>query len=215
MLLSMRGADQNLANPSGLLLEAVLMLQHIGQNDVASRIHNGWLRTLEEGIHTYDIFLEGTSKQKVGTKEFTRAIISNLGKLPETLPAVTYKDVPKLHIATKPVIPQTKQLVGVDIFIHWNQGTPDLLGKSVERIQSSSLRLQVITNRGVKVYPDGFSETFCTDHWRCRFMTVEGETIQSEQIIEIYNNFITAGFDCIKTENLYTFDGVPGFSSVH
>ncbi len=77
MLLSMRGAGQNLANPSGLLLGAVLMLQHIGQNDVASRIHNGWLRTLEEGIHTYDIFLEGTSKQKVGTKEFTRAVISN------------------------------------------------------------------------------------------------------------------------------------------
>jgi isocitrate dehydrogenase len=46
-------------------------------------------------------------------------------------------------------------------------------------------------------------------------MTLEGVAIQSEQIIEIYNNFIIAGFDCIKTENLYTFDEVPGFSSVH
>src|ERR1700716_1302737 len=63
-----RRAGQNLANPSGLLLGAIMMLVHIGQTNIAERVHNGWLRTIEDGIHTYDIYDESVSKQKVGTK---------------------------------------------------------------------------------------------------------------------------------------------------
>src|SRR5450631_3598876 len=85
-----RRAGQNLANPSGLLLGGVLMLVHIGQPDVAELVHNAWLRTLEDGVHTYDIFQEGVSKQKVGTKEFAEAVIARLGQKPNTLKPVTY-----------------------------------------------------------------------------------------------------------------------------
>src|SRR5579863_8625433 len=85
-----RRAGQNLANPSGLLHGALLMLVHIGQPDVAERIHNAWLRTMEDGIHTYDIFTEGKSKQKVGTKEFGDAVIARLGQKPQTLKAIEY-----------------------------------------------------------------------------------------------------------------------------
>ena len=85
-----RRAGQNLANPSGLLLGAVLMLVHIGQPEVAERVHNAWLRTMEDGVHTYDIFREGISKQKVGTKEFGEAVVARLGQMPETLKAVKY-----------------------------------------------------------------------------------------------------------------------------
>src|SRR6186997_3594448 len=86
-----RRAGQNLANPSGLLLGAVMMLVHIGQTSVAERVHNAWLRTIEDGVHTYDIFDEGVSKQKVGTKEFGQAVVQRLGKKPHTLKAVAYK----------------------------------------------------------------------------------------------------------------------------
>ena len=79
-----RRAGQNLANPSGLLLGGVLMLVHIDQPEVAERVHNAWLRTIEDGIHTYDIFNEGVSKQKVGTKEFAEAVVARLGKKPQT-----------------------------------------------------------------------------------------------------------------------------------
>ena len=81
-----RRAGQNIANPSGLLQGAIMMLNHIGQTDVAEKVQNAWLKTLEDGIHTYDIFKEGTSKQKVGTKEFAQAVIANLGKKPTILP---------------------------------------------------------------------------------------------------------------------------------
>src|ERR671938_430394 len=86
-----RRAGQNLANPSGLLLGAVMMLVHVGLTEHAERVHNGWLKTIEDGIHTYDIYDESVSKQKVGTKEFAEAVAKRLGQMPEQLKAVTYK----------------------------------------------------------------------------------------------------------------------------
>src|ERR671914_573196 len=86
-----RRAGQNLANPSGLLLGAVMMLVHIGQATVAERVHNAWLRTIEDGIHTYDIYEEGKSKEKVGTREFAEAVVERLGQKPQTLKAVSYQ----------------------------------------------------------------------------------------------------------------------------
>ncbi len=77
-----RRAGQNLANPSGLLLGAVMMLVHIDQPDVATSVHNAWLRTIEDGIHTYDIYVDGVSKQRVGTREFADAVIARLGQVP-------------------------------------------------------------------------------------------------------------------------------------
>ena len=78
-------AGQNLANPSGLLNAAVMVLIHIGQAEVANRIQNAWLKTLEEGVHTADIYDPGRSTKKVGTSEFTEAVIDRLGEEPETL----------------------------------------------------------------------------------------------------------------------------------
>src|SRR2546423_14882111 len=88
-----RRAGQNLANPSGLFLGAVMMLVHIGQTDVAERAHNAWLRTMEDGVHTYDIYKEGVSKEKVGTREFAAAVAARVGARPEKLKAVSYKAV--------------------------------------------------------------------------------------------------------------------------
>src|SRR5271169_2929214 len=82
-----RRAGQNLANPSGLLLGAVLMLVHINQPEVAAKVHNAWLRTIEDGVHTYDVFTEGVSTAKVGTKEFAAAVIERLGQKPQKLKA--------------------------------------------------------------------------------------------------------------------------------
>jgi isocitrate dehydrogenase len=208
-------AGKNLANPSGLLLAAVMMLQHIGQPEVAARVHNAWLKTIEDGIHTFDIYREGISKQQVGTKEFAKAVIDRLGQLPEKLSPVSYKEAPKLHAVLKPRQKQKKELFGVDIFLDWDKGTAEELGKALEQFKAGNLKLRVITNRGVKVYPGGLPETFCTDHWRCRFHAEPGETIEHRQIAELYSQLVAAGYDCIKTENLYLFDGEPGFAAVH
>ena len=208
-----RRAGQNVANPSGLLQGAIMMLNHISQSDIAEKVQNAWLTTLEEGIHTYDIYKEGVSKAKVGTNEFAEAIISNLGRTPQHLTPVKY-DAEYQMILPKYTrkSPALKELEGVDLFVHWSGENPNELAEKVSKLALSDLKLSMITNRGIKVWPDGFKETFCTDHWRCRFKPVSSSSLEKEQIIEVLKNALNEGVDVIKTENLYRFDGVAAYS---
>jgi isocitrate dehydrogenase len=210
-----RRAGQNMANPSGLLLAGVMMMVHLGQSDVAERVHNAWLRTVEDGVHTYDIFREGVSKQKVGTKEFGEAIVARLGQKPQTLKPVSYVSgeniPPGSAVTVRP--PARKEIVGVDVFVAWDQEgrNPNVLGAALEKLQVEGVKLKMISNRGQKVYPDGLPETFCVDHWRCRYLATGG-TITHAQIIALLQAVADAGFDFIKTENLCSFDGEKGYS---
>ena len=208
-----RRAGQNAANPSGLLQGAIMMLNHIGQTEIAEKVQNAWLKTLEDGIHTYDIFKEGTSKQKVSTSEFAEAVIANLGQNPAILKSVSYANNSALNLPKYKRKPAAKkELVGVDVFVHWNGSNPNELAEKVKRIESNGLKLSMITNRGIKVWPDGFEETFCTDHWRCRFKPNDGIEINKSNIIELLQNAMNENIDSIKTENLYSFDGKAGYS---
>jgi isocitrate dehydrogenase len=205
-------AGKNVANPSGLLRASVMMLNHIGQQDVAEKVMNAWSCTIEEGIHTMDIYQEGTSSQLVNTTEFGEAVIERLGKVPKKLPAVSYKKGVKLDLPkyTRPK-PAKKTLKGVDVFVDWKGEDPDELGAILQKL-NNELELIMITNRGVKVWPGGFDETFCTDHWRCRYQLKEGDEAQKSSVVGVLQNAIDHGVDIIKTENLYEFDGKRGYS---
>ena len=213
-----RRAGQNLANPTGLLLGAVMMLVHIGQADVAERVHNAWLRTIEDGVHTYDIYAEGVSREKVGTKEFAEAVVARLGQTPQTLKSVSYnaasnEPFANTQSATTERPRAKKELVGVDVFLDWVEGSANQLGEKLALVAGEELRLTMISNRGVKVWPGGHSETFCSDHWRCRFISqTEGGAVTHDQIVQLLRRVAGAGFDFIKTENLCNFDGERGYS---
>ncbi len=209
-----RRAGQNVANPSGLLQGAIMMLTHIGQSEIAEKVQNAWLKTIEEGIHTYDLYKDGTSSRLVGTDEFADAVISNLGKKPGTLQSVHYEHDKQIVIPPyKRREPAHKELVGVDLFVHWQGTNPDVLAEAMKTIQFPDVVLTMITNRGIKVWPEGFSETFCTDHWRCRFKHVTtGKAIDKNDIILLLSAAQKAGIDIVKTENLYTFNGVDAYS---
>ena len=105
-----------------------------------------------------------------------------------------------------------KELRGVDIFVDWPGTESDVLAAKLQSIETSEVKLSMITNRGIKVWPNGFSETFCTDHWRCRFETTGGRQISKKEIIALLQNAEDNAIDTIKTENLYAFDGRPAFS---
>jgi isocitrate dehydrogenase len=208
-----RRAGQNVANPSGLLQGAVMMLNHIGQSDVAAKVQNAWLKTLEDGIHTYDIYREGSSKKKVGTTEFADAVIENLGKQPSILTSVSYTNNAKMNLPKyKRKTPAKKELMGVDVFVHWRGEDPNELASKIKTIETDEVKLTMITNRGIKVWPEGFKETFCTDHWRCRFKHSKSLTIKKEDIVLLLQNAIAQQIDTIKTENLYAFDGIAKYS---
>jgi isocitrate dehydrogenase len=215
-----RRAGQNLANPSGLFLGAVMMLVHLGQTDVAERAHNAWLRTIEDGVHTYDIFKEGVSKEKVGTREFAEAVVARVGQKPETLKAVSYSAAGAddegsfASRMARTSESSSKETVGVDVYLDWSEGGADQLGQAVEKLNGDGVKLSSISNRGVKVYPGGSPETFCSDHWRCRFVADAGEggAVTHVQIASLLTRFSESGLDFIKTENLCNFDGQPGYS---
>lgn len=208
-----RRAGQNLANPSGLLLGGVLMLVHIGQTDVAERVHNAWLRTIEDGVHTYDIFAEGVSKQKVGTQEFAAAVVERLGQTPQTLKAVHYKQAePAKHAAHAEKAAAKAELVGVDVFVEWTPRTPDDLAATLEKANGGGLSMNMIDNRGVKVWPGGMSETLCTDSFRCRFLAPGGASVTARQVLDLLGRVNDLGLNIAKTENLRTYDGQPGYT---
>jgi isocitrate dehydrogenase len=204
------------ANPSGLLHGAIQMLVHIGQVDVATTIHNAWLSTIEKGLHTQDIYREGQSLKCIGTQAFPDAVIAHLGEQPKTLSVANYHHAKKLDLP--PVqrhAPSHKKLVGVDVFLQWQGSTPNLLGEQLASLEHNSLGLQVITNRGVKVWPHGFPETFCVDHWRCRFVAQDGRRVTFDDLLTLQRVIHSAQLAIIKTENLYDFDGQPGYAGVH
>jgi isocitrate dehydrogenase len=215
-------AGKGVANPSGLLLAAVMMLVHIRQSAVATRIHNAWLRTIEDGFTTAE--LQSTTGRSVGTREFAAAVIERLGQSPQQLRAVAYADAPQTRTTAPPLYvaapAASKAIVGVDVFVHAAGVTADFLAGRLATLahqpRPAGFQLQMITNRGVKVWPGGFPETFCTDHWRCRFVGVDADqqprAVTNRDIIDLLHNLESDGLDFIKTENLCTFDGEAGYA---
>lgn len=219
-------AGKGIANPSGLLNGACMMLVHLGQNTVAEKIQNAWLKTLEDGIHTGDLYNAEHSKQRVGTAAFAQAIIERLGQKPVLLRPVELGNGKPIVVKEPERLRAEKQLIGVDVFIDWNDANrnPDILGYALSTMNTAELKLKLITNRGVRVYPEGQAGTFCSDHWRCRFvseksvfdpkseMMIETVPIQQKHVYRLLKKLYNAGFDCIQTENLYLINGKRAYS---
>lgn len=214
-------AGQDKANPSGMLSAAILMLRYTGQGVIAERIENAWLKTIEDGFHTGDIASRAHTKNLVGTRAFAAAIIDRLGQVPVHLApaqsgANTGLDVAPARFAPQPRAAQSKQLVGVDVFL--DQGTMtgpqiDTLAAQLDRISHGlGLSLAMISSRGTAVWPQGTPHTFTVDHWRCRFEQTQGQQTNPAKIAELLLLMARAGLPAIKTENLYQFDGKAGYT---
>jgi isocitrate dehydrogenase len=210
-----RRAGQNLANPSGLLLGAVMMLVHIGQPDVAERVHNAWLTTLEDGVHTYDVFEEGVSKEKVGTREFARAVVERVGRKPTRLKPVSYAAASAITVR-KPVAPQTVDakmvLDGVDVYVMWESGDSDALAAKLQPLAAPEFGLKMMTSRGTKVWPDGQPETYRGDQFRCRLLAAGGRSVSYADVAAVLGRLAQSGLKFAQTESLHSFDGERGYT---
>lgn len=211
-------AGQGIANPSGLLLGSIMMLTHIGQGDVAEKVHNAWLKTIEDGVHTGDIYKDGVSKQRVGTDDFCKAVIERMGEKPNTLNEVFYPSVsgglelPPLK--KRDIIGKT--LVGADVFVEWRGAErasgSDELAIIARQALVEGVELSIISNRGTKVWPDGQGETFCAPLWTLRYKS-KGVELTSSQVTKLLDNLYNAGLPFVKVEKLYEFEnGKPGYT---
>jgi isocitrate dehydrogenase len=135
---------EHIANPSGLLQAALLMLEHIGgkQNLKAKEIiQRAWLSTLEDGLHTRDLAtaMNGeanpTTKKVLNTNEFTGELINRIrllknnqhvpiekfSRLLDSTATQPGEDwIGKLN-RTRPYLnPQVEEkTLGMDIFVKW------------------------------------------------------------------------------------------------
>ena len=208
-------AGQNIANPSGLLHGAIMMLSHLGLPDYASTIHNAWLKTIEDGMHTGDIANEMT-KQKLGTKEFAEAVIERLGEEPETYRPVKYKKTSGNTEIRAVMAEQTEErkLIGADLFVHWYGQDVQALSEKLLAISDERMSLNLISCKGLKMWPDVQNEMDVTDRYRARFLPESEDTVLTHQdVADLLNRAAEAGVDFIKVETLFTFDGKPGFSA--
>jgi isocitrate dehydrogenase len=211
-------AGQGIANPSGLINAAVLMLYHIGQGETAAKIGNALLYTLENGQHTSDIAVD--KKSALSTMEFAKAVAKNLGKKPAKLKAFENGSgkavkMPKAEDTTQSI--RTKRLTGVDVFVDFDSADISQLGTKINGCGTQRLALDAVSSRGMVMFnpkkpgekPDVDA---VTDLWACRFMGAEGE-VANEDIRSLLHNLEAMGLEWVRVENLYTFDHVAGYSA--
>lgn len=211
-------AGKGIANPSGLMNAAVLMLYHVGQGEVAAKIGNALLYTLENGQHTGDIAAPG--KKGLSTMEFAKAVVANLGKGPKTLTAFATGSgqpvkMPRAEDTTQSI--RTKRLTGVDVFIDYDHADAHALGAKIEECGTARLPLDSLSSRGMVMFNPKNREAkpevdAVTDLWACRFIGQEGG-VGNDDIRTILHNIEALGLDWVKVENLYTFDHVAGFAA--
>ncbi|MCS6776211.1 MAG: NADP-dependent isocitrate dehydrogenase [Chloroherpetonaceae bacterium] len=205
-------AGRNVANPTAMILSAVLMLRHIGAFDAAARIKRAVLLTLEQGVHTADIAAPG--HRAVSTTEFADAVIGNLGKESPNWHMREWRPLrlPDASSLRQPALPTHRRVIGADVFVEW-RGTAEALGGQLEAlVEGTPLRLKMVSNRGTRVYPPTGALTDCVDHWRCRFVlrSVEG-TLEDALLLSLLQR-LSAQLRWMHVEKLQEFDGEPAFT---
>ena len=196
-------AGKGIANPTALLLSSFQMLQHLGLHKTKLRIESALIQTLKDGIKTGDL------GGKSNTKEFTKAIISNLEPVLED----EFKDPVPLRIKSgmlKTYKEVEEYCHGVDVFVENPKGLPTMPE------QVDNLKLKMISNRGTKVYPGVMPKIWLVDHHRCRYVATDANgnymNIGDEEIFDLIREISSAGIKWMHIEKLQLFDGELGYS---
>lgn len=220
-------AGQDIANPSGLIQAAVMMLNHIGQFETANLIRNALYKTIENGIHTADIYNEKVSVRKVGCREFARAVIENLGEAPKQLAAANFqkaKEHKKVEIKTKITLP--KSLIGFDLYIDWQKNFDALLDV-LKQLESDEFEVKMISAKGLLLWP--LSDKFMMPDYAGGLTTlrftgkgicgknssdiISSKTISNQDIVKMLSYLNEKNIDFVKYEGLYLFDGKPAYTA--
>lgn len=206
-------AGKDIANPSALLQGAIIMLVHLDEIETANTIQNAWLKTIEDGIHTGDIY-GSHSKEKVGTKAFAQAVVDRLGQKPSHFAESNYQPRKNKDPIRAVMAPprEERKLVGVDIFVHWRDKPLQEMIEKMTACVYDGLTLKTVSCKGLIMWPNADHNMDVTDRYRCRFTPDDvNQEVTHLGIAGLLSCIAEKGVDYIKMENLFTFDDVPGF----
>jgi isocitrate dehydrogenase len=204
-------AGKNKANPTALVLSAAMMLRHIGEGKAANDVEQAVLVTLESGIRTSDMM---GVQNPASTTDFTKAVISNLGKRSKVSPPRDYQKVelPATQLGVNAVSAKSRRVTGVDVYVE-SELEPTTLAASLDDLaKPSPLRLEMITNRGAMVYPSSGRRVALVDHFRCRFVARNAASDVADADILALLATIGGTYRWMHIEKLQEFDGKAAFS---
>lgn len=205
-------AGKNVINPTALVLTGVMMLRHLGEFEAAADIEHSVLVTLDSGIRTRDI--AGDDGSAASTTAYTDAIIENLGKRSERWELREYRPLrpPVVDPAPDFVKPQSRAVVGLDVFVESPLSAAELGASLMELTADTKLSLKMIGNRGTKVFPPTGAITDCADHWRCRFIIKEAPGDLDDAYVNEVLVRISSRHRWMHVEKLLEFDEELGFT---
>jgi isocitrate dehydrogenase len=71
-------ADQDVINPSSVILSGVMMFDHLGWREVSQTIIDALTKSIKQKRVTYDLHRQMEGATKLKTSEFASAIIENM-----------------------------------------------------------------------------------------------------------------------------------------
>jgi len=205
-------AGKDVANPSAVLLSAVMMLRHLGEVEAAATVENAVLATYEEGV-SVPKDVPGV-ENPVGTKAFAEAVIANFGKVP-AMGAVAGRKPLTIPVSSRDPVsvrPKERATIGCDIFIEAGCDAETLGDFLKANAPGFGLKLKMISNRGTQVYPGRGAETDVVDHWRCRHLVDGGAFPTADKLAGYLTAIEAAGYRWMHIEKLEEIDGAPGYT---
>lgn len=181
-------AGKGLANPTALLMSALMMLRHLGLHNHAIYIENALHKTLKEGLHTADITTE--KNKNLSTQAFAEAIVQHFGEnITSTQTDVTSNNQkfnrPKINRILETQNSADWKICGLDLFIESNQ-QPTEIATRLQNILTPDFKLIMISNRGTQVYPTGSIYTDCVNQYVVRLETTDNtKTYTPEDILQL------------------------------
>jgi isocitrate dehydrogenase len=208
---------QDRANPSALLLSAVMMLRHFGLFDHASHLENALEQALLEMRRVPDL---GYPPAPFSTRRFEAAL---LDAVRNTKPNVQWQGqqersgVPSTPSPTPAPGPRVmvsagrkdQRAVGVDIFVE-STHSPEELAQRLRELAGPDLELKMLSNRGTQVWPVSSRFTDCVDHYRVRFLS-PGHEVGMHRLMNLAAAVSERARLC-SLEVLLEIDGKPAFS---
>ncbi len=189
-------AGQQLANPTAMILSAIMMCRYIGMDDVADTIEHALAKTFYDSKMTGD--LNPTSA--LSTNAFTTAVIERLG---DTCPGFTPSSFKPIHmppISTPSIQPGTCH--GIDVVIISDHSPTDIAHELNRIATANGCEPVELFNRGKAVHSPEKDQMI--SQWFCRF-TSKHPPFDNHHILKLVNE-LSQHYHWAQIEKLCTFN---------
>lgn len=187
-------AGQNKANPTAMILSAIMMCRYIGLDDVANSIEQALAVTFSDAKMTIDLM----PNSPLSTTDFCDAVISNLGRKHPQFVSSKFSAVNMPSISNPPIA--VGACYGVDVVIVSNDSYSLMQSTLMDMADETGFQLHHMCNRGQSVLSDAGEQLIA--QWSCRFYK---DACNSHDISSLISK-IAITYEWMQLERLVSFE---------